>query len=106
MADTQGMVGSATLAQAPGGLAGAGARAAQAPSVMALRWVAPVAVALFAIGMAAGIVLVDDHPNAQKLQIASDRVVIERDNKIVSAMVLPCMRLLASTDGAAHRVGQ
>ncbi len=72
---------------------------------MMLRWAWALAFACFAIGTAAGVVMVDDHPNAQKLEIAADRVHLQTDQKVITDMVMPCMRLLAATDGAVHREG-
>lgn len=98
------MVDEAAAASTLPGLAGTGGRAAP-ETAMRLRWVAPLIVACFALGLALGIVLVDDHPNVQKLTIAADAAQISADRKVISAMVLPCMRLLAASDGASHREG-
>lgn len=52
-------------------------------------------IACFAIGTAGGVILVDDHPNAQKLVIANLRAQLEENQRATTLMVAPCTRYLA-----------
>lgn len=61
---------------------------------MSARILAFLALACVAIGAAAGVVAVDDHPNAQKMTIAMLRAQLQEDQRAMEPMVGPCTKFV------------
>lgn len=56
------------------------------------------AIMCLAIGAAFGVVLVDDHPNTQKLTLAATRAQLQEDIKAMQPMVPACMKFLGTIE--------